>query len=67
NELLLEHVRGGGEINQVSETREEWKHCRYHYDFIISVDDRRIYVETTMVDAKMGPIVTVVSVHDPRT
>ncbi len=63
NELLLEHVRGGGEIKQVSETREGWKHYQYHYDFIITVDDKRIYVETTMHDTKMGPTVTVVNVH----
>lgn len=65
NNLLLEHIAHGKEINQVEETREEYRHHQYHYDFIICVCGRRIYVETTLVDHKMGPIVTVVNVHDP--
>lgn len=65
NVLLLEHIDVGGEINQVEETREEYRHHKYHYDFIICVHRRRIYVETTLVDHTMGPVVTVVNVHDP--
>ncbi len=65
NDLLLDHIVRGMEIKQVAETRKGYRHHRYHYDFIISVRDRRIYVETLLVDHKMGPVVTVVNVHEP--
>ncbi len=65
NELILDHITDEKRINEVDEVREDWKHCKKHYDFIISVDGRDVYVETTIVGSKMGPIVTVVSAHDP--
>jgi hypothetical protein len=65
NDLLLRHIISGERIKQVKESREDWLHDEYHYDFILTLrGGRKIYVETTMCDTKNGPIVTVVSVHD---
>jgi hypothetical protein len=65
--LLLAHVNAGKKINEVIEKREEWLHDCYHYDFIISVNGKQIYVETTIADTKSGAIVTVVNVHPNRS
>ena len=62
--LILKHIASGGEISQVQETREGYRHLQYHYDFRIEIDGKRIYVETTLADVRMGPLVTVVNVHD---
>ena len=64
NDLILEHIEASGEIDQVAETREEYRHYEYHYDFRIRILDRKIYVETLLQEEKMGPVVTIVNIHD---
>jgi hypothetical protein len=62
--LMHEHVAGGGEIDQVKETREEYRHLhQYHYDFRIPVAGQIIYIETRLDDTKMGPTILVVNMH----
>ena len=62
--LIHQHLVDCGEIDQVTETREDYRHLdQYHYDFRISILGRRIYVETVLGESSMGPVVTVVSVH----
>jgi hypothetical protein len=63
--LIQDHIADGREIDQVVETREEYRHSHdYHYDFRIPVSGRLIYIETVLDEIKMGPRVTIVSVHD---
>lgn len=64
-QLMWEHVANGGEIDQVVETREGYRdRHQYHYDFRISVVGRVLYIETRLVETKMGPIIYVVNIHD---
>jgi len=63
--LMYEHVVDGGEIDQVVETREDYRNLYpHHYDFRIPIAGRLIYIETRLDDTKMGPTVYVVNVHD---
>ena len=64
DDLLYEHIDSGGEIDQVVEDRDGYRHHGYHYDFRICVSERRVYVETILYQGRMGPIVTIVNVHD---
>jgi hypothetical protein len=65
NRLMYEHVLGGGEVDQVRETREEYRDEHgFHYDFRLQVGERWIYIETTLDTTRMGPTVNVVSIHD---
>ncbi len=64
-QLMYEHVAHGGEIDQVAETREDYRHLYpFHYDFRIPIAGRLIYIETRFDETKMGPTVYVVSIHD---
>jgi hypothetical protein len=64
NGLLFGHIAGGGTIDQVEETREDYRHLhKYHYDFRILVLDKLVYVETVLDESKMGPVVTIVNIH----
>ena len=63
--LMFEHVAGGGEIDQVVETREGYRdHHQYHYDLRIPIAGRLIYIETRFAETKMGPTIFVVNMHD---
>ena len=65
NEVLYQHVIGGGEVDQVRE-RREWhrdEHA-FHFDFRILIDGRRLYVETVVLEGSTGPSLTVVNIHD---
>jgi hypothetical protein len=66
NGLIQDHIAEGGDIIQIVERREEYCHLhKFHYDFEkIPILGRLIYIETVLSDSKMGPVVTVVSVHD---
>ncbi len=64
NELILQHIASSGRIDQVKETREEYLHFEFHYDFRIPVLDRTVYIETTLTEHAMGPVVTIVNIHD---
>lgn len=63
NDLIHQHLRGNGTIHQAEDPREEYLHYKYHYDFHITIRNKKIYVETTLSEARMGPIVTVVNIH----
>jgi hypothetical protein len=47
-ELLHRYVRGGGEIDQVVETRPEYTIYSHHYDLRPTVKGRVLYVETRL-------------------
>jgi hypothetical protein len=64
-EAMFQHVEGGGQIDQVKETRPEWSAERFHYDFRIPLAGRLVYVETILVeDDPNDPTIHVVSIHD---
>jgi hypothetical protein len=66
--LLAEFVERGGEIDQVEETRPEWRDWDYHYDLRLTISGRKLYVETRLLyrDANDpdDPVIIVVNIHD---
>ena len=63
--IIQEHIATDGEIDRAEDTRNEFRHLHpYHYDFRISICGRFIYVETLLDETRMGPRVTIVSIHD---
>ncbi|HYV38187.1 MAG TPA: hypothetical protein VE988_21050 [Gemmataceae bacterium] len=68
-EMLFNFVTNeGGEIDQVAETREEWRdHWSHHFDLRPIVDGVKIYVETrlkySMPEDPDDPVIFVVNIH----
>ena len=63
--LMNDHVLAGGAIDQVRETRPEWDDWPFHYDFRLSWADRRLYIETVLVDDHpSGPYLRIVRIKD---
>lgn len=63
--LMHEHVEAGGEIDQVKERRERYRDMHeFHFDFRLTIDERRVYIETTLDQTRTGPTITIVSMHD---
>jgi hypothetical protein len=69
--MLDDFVRGGGEIDQVDETREQWSsEYAYHYDLRPFVQGRRrcLYVETRLVpdfpNQRDNPYILLANIHD---
>lgn len=56
-ERLRLFIEQGGEIDQVQETRPEWKGDRqYHYDARFPIDGRATYIEMRLnTDRRIGP------------
>jgi hypothetical protein len=47
--LMCEHVVGGGEIEEVPETRAEWRELHeFHYDLRLQIAGKAVYVETRL-------------------
>ena len=70
-QILHDFVRGGGEIDQVEETREHWSgEYAYHYDLRPLVKGRRrcLYVETRLVPdfpkKRDNPYILIANIHD---
>jgi len=62
---MHDHVRVGGEIDQVVERRPEWSAWPCHYDFRVRLGTRHIYLETILQDDDPNdPTIHVVSIHD---
>jgi len=66
HQLMAEHVRSGGDIDQVEETRLEYIGWRFHYDLRIPIVDRRVYIETVLDQAEdlEDCTIWVVNMHD---
>jgi hypothetical protein len=66
--IIFEHVKNGGRVHEVVETRESYVHNEFHYDLRIEIDHRRIYFETILLcddpDHADDPRIIVVNVHD---
>jgi hypothetical protein len=63
--LIHQHLVNGGKVQQVEETRDEYRHHDFHYDFEILICGKMVYAETVLAEHRMGPVVTIVSVHSP--
>lgn len=66
--LMHEHVAAGGAVDEVRESRPEWRdEFEFHHDLRLPLPDgRRVYVETVL---EMGrdpedATINVVSIHD---
>ncbi|MGI9014812.1 MAG: hypothetical protein ACR2GY_11275 [Phycisphaerales bacterium] len=66
-ELMYKFVNDGGTINQVVERRPEYTEQDFHYDLLVRIHGRLIYIET-LLDARRpdDEVITVVSIHDAR-
>ena len=66
NQIVRMHIQHGGEIDQCRETRPEWRNTtEYHYDFRITIDHRKRYIECLLIDdAPSHPELFVVSFHN---
>ena len=67
--LMHEHVAGGGKIDEVPETRPEYRDAyEFHHDLRFSVPSgRKVYVETVLEMDDRDPedsTIMVVNVHD---
>jgi len=67
--LMHEYVEGGGEIDEVKETRPQWSQYEFHYDLRFSIQGKPTYVETRLIyEPPFEPnnsIILVVNVHAP--
>jgi hypothetical protein len=64
-ELMSQHFQSGGEIDQVKEINEDYaENHEFHFDFRFAIDGRAIYIETLLDETRMGPTITIVSMHD---
>ncbi len=63
--IMRDHVQAGGSIDQIREKRPEYNDRDYHYDFRLFWADRKIYIETILVDDDpTDPTIHIVSIHD---
>lgn len=64
-ERMFQFFADGGEIDQVRERRSEYAgQYEFHFDFRITIDGRKVYIETVLDETSTGPTITVVSMHD---
>jgi hypothetical protein len=68
--LMYEYLQGGGEIDEVRETREQWSsEYEFHHDLRFEIQGKRVYVETRLKYrppfVKDDPAILVVSIHAP--
>jgi hypothetical protein len=66
SQMMWEYVIGGGEIDEVRETRTEYLEHEFHHDLRFDVGGRMVYVETRLLmehDIEDTSIY-VVNVHD---
>src|SRR5437773_951867 len=70
-QMLHNFVRGGGAIDQVEETREQWSgEYAYHYALrpFVKGRRRRLYVETRLVPdlrrKRDNPYILIANIHD---
>jgi hypothetical protein len=69
-QLLHKHVKDGGEIDEQTETREEWRdRHEFHHDLRVQIKGRLVYFETRLIykdsDDPDDPLIEVVNAHDP--
>jgi hypothetical protein len=47
--LTFEHVKAGGEIDEVPEARPEWTdQYEFHHDIRLAIDGKAVYIETRL-------------------
>jgi len=47
--LMWEHVKEGGEIDEIAETRPEWSdQYEFHHDLRLPISGKRVYIETRL-------------------
>jgi hypothetical protein len=65
HQLMIEHVREGGKIDQVVETREEYEWWKFHYDLRLPISGQRIYIETVFDNKEDDEdcVIYIVNIH----
>jgi hypothetical protein len=62
---MFEHVEAGGEIDRTPEKRDRYRdEHEFHFDFRLTIDGRRLYIETVLDCTRTGPTLTIVNMHD---
>jgi hypothetical protein len=46
--LMYEYVEGGGNIDEVPETRPEWSEYEFHYDLRFTIQEKPVYIESRL-------------------
>ncbi len=46
---MYEYVAAGGEIDEVRETRADWKEHEFHHDLRFTIQDIPVYIETRLI------------------
>ena len=66
SQRIWEHVIGGGEIDEVRETRPEYLVHQFHHDLWFEVGGRMVYVETRLLMERdiEDTTIYVVNIHD---
>ncbi len=67
--LMHDFVEGGGEIDEVRETRPEWSDDEFHYDLRFTIQDKPVYIESRLnYREPLFPddsSILVVNIHEP--
>jgi hypothetical protein len=62
--LMYDHVQAGGKPKRVREQRPNWDHYDYHYDFYLTWQGSRIYVESRLLDDNPNySTIDIVNIH----
>jgi hypothetical protein len=66
---MFEHVKAGGKIDEVRETRPQWSdESEFHHDLRLTIHDKQVYVETVLqyrLPVSVGESwIRVVNVHE---
>lgn len=66
-QLMWEHVRAGGELDEVPEHRPEWSEHEFHHDLRLQISERVVYIETRLLMNERDiadSTINVVNIHD---
>lgn len=61
---MYEHAKAGRKIDRVRETRPPWCYSHdYHFDYLLTIEGRQVYIETVLDNTRTGPTITIVNMH----
>jgi hypothetical protein len=65
---MLDHLKNGGTVNRKPETRPEYRNrFEWFFEFKLVIDGQRIYIEATLDESLITPLLRIVSLHEDRS